>query len=595
MRLHFIFLLFVLQSARSGGIYPNSLISVQLEGEECLTGQHPVIFTLAESLWSDFWFYPLESLVIGVLISLVAYNRIVHNKQLLSHEKLGISLSIIDKTQTPMILIQNLLEDVTSDNIPESASKKVKRALGHTNYVMDCHKNIIALNAMEKKMHSGFTTTEFELYTYLTLLTDQCRVYANMHRIQLNVSKSFNYLSCQMNEVAMTAALQCLLNKIIDITPCDGCINIRVSHLADCWSLQITNCPKCENKDKRLFAPISGLGLVHCYGSLRLIKKIIHLHGGKLIVNSRGRIVTFQIVVPLNCNITKRPVAKNCVQKSDKAICSNNNEVDDIKLSLGSNKAPYVLLVMTDKELSNYLNETLSVSFRMTTLEKPEQVFSFFDQSMPDVIIIDETIDGTYGDELCSRIKSDISMANIPVVLLINSDDNESYLTHTRCGADKLERRMVNICRLKADIRMLIARHTLQREHLRKLLAENSSAILPEIAVKNDDSVLFMDKVQKFLEENLFERKYTIKMLSADMGMSRTKFYGKMTDIIGKAPEDYILAFKMDKARALLATQRYSVTEVATMVGYCDAKYFGKKFKEFYHVSPSKYIENAIG
>lgn len=595
MRLNFIFLLFVLQSARSGGIYPNSLISVQLEGEECLTDQHPVIFTLAESLWSAFWFYPLESLVIGLLISLMAYNRIVHNKRLLSHEKLGISLSIIDKTQTPMTLIQNLLEDVTSDNIPESASKKVKRALGHTNYVMDCHKNIIALNAMEKKMHSGFTTTEFELYTYLTLLTDQCRVYANMHRIRLNVSKSFNYLSCQMNEIAMTAALQCLLNKIIDITPCDGCINIRVSHLADCWSLQITNCPKCENKDKSLFAPISGLGLVHCYGSLRLIKKIIHLHGGKLIVNSRGRIVTFQIVVPLNCNITKHPVAKNCVQKSDKAICSNNNEVDDVKLSLGSNKAPYVLLVMADKELSNYLNETLSVSFRMTTLEKPEQVFSFFDQSVPDVIIIDETIDGTYGDELCSRIKSDISMINIPVVLLINSDDNESYLTHTRCGADKLERRMVNICRLKADIRMLIARHTLQREHLRKLLAENSSATLPEIAVKNDDSAQFMDKVQKFLEENLFERKYTIKMLSADMGMSRTKFYGKMTDIIGKAPENYILAFKMDKARALLATQRYSVTEVATMVGYCDAKYFGKKFKEFYHVSPSKYIENAIG
>lgn len=277
MRLHFIFLLFVLQSTRYGGAYPGSLSSAQLEGEEYLTDQHPTVSIIVESLWSALWFYPLEALVIGILISLMTYNRIVHNKELLSHEKLGISLGIIDKAQTPMTLIQNLLEDVTSDNISESASKKVKRALGHTNYVMDCHKNIIALNAMEKKMHSGFTTTEFELYTYLTLLTDQCRVYANMHRIQLNVSKSFNYLSCQVNEIAMTAALQCLLNKIIDITPCGGCINIRVSHLADCWSLQITNCPECDNKDKRVFAPISGLGLVHCYGSLRLIKKIIHL------------------------------------------------------------------------------------------------------------------------------------------------------------------------------------------------------------------------------------------------------------------------------------------------------------------------------
>ena len=90
-------------------------------------------------------------------------------------------------------------------------------------------------------MHPGFSTTEFELYTYLALITDQCRVYANIHRIQLNVSKSFNYLSCHVNEIAMTAALRCLLNKVIDNTPCDSCIDIRVSHLNDQWSLQITN------------------------------------------------------------------------------------------------------------------------------------------------------------------------------------------------------------------------------------------------------------------------------------------------------------------------------------------------------------------
>lgn len=596
MRLNFIFLLFVLQSARSGGVYSNSLAFAQMEREECLTDQYPVVPVIVESLWSTLWFYPFEALVIGALISLMAYNRIGHNKQLLSHEKLGVSLSIIDKAQTPMTLIQNLLEDVTSDNVPESVSKKVRRALGHTNYVIDCHKNVIALNAMKEKMHSGFDATEFELYTYLLLVTDQCRAYANMHRIQLNVSKSFNYLSCQVYEIAMTAALQCLLNKIIDITPCEGCINIRISHLTDRWSLQITNYPKFENKERRPFMPISGRGLVNCCGSLRLIKKIIHLHGGKLIVNSRGRMVTFQIVVPLNCNITKHPVTENCVQKSDKTICSSGtDEVNGAKLSLEPDKAPYVLLVMADKELSDYLNETLSASFRMATFEKPEQVFSFSSQPMPDAIIIDETVNGAYGDELCSRIKSDINMSNIPVILLINSDDNESYLTHIRCGADKLERRMVNICKLKADIQALIAKHALQRENFRKLLARNSSAVLPEIAVKDDDSMLFMDKVKKLLEENLFERKYTVKMLSADMGMSRTKFYGKMTEIIGKAPEDYILAFKMDKARTLLATQRYSVTEVATMAGYCDAKYFGKKFKEFYRVSPSKYIENAIG
>ena len=132
-----------------------------------------------------------------------------------------------------------------------------------------------------------------------------------------------------------------------------------VSHLNDQWSLQITNCPKCENKYERLFTLIFGPGLVHRYGSLRLVRKVIHLHGGKLIVNSRGRVVTFQIVVPLNCNITKQPVPENCVQNGDKAVCANGKgEVIDVKLPLESDKAPFVLLVMADKELSDYLNET---------------------------------------------------------------------------------------------------------------------------------------------------------------------------------------------------------------------------------------------
>lgn len=101
MRLHFIFLLFVLQSTRYGGAYPGSLSSAQLEGEEYLTDQHPTVSIIVEYLWSALWFYPLEALVIGILISLMTYNRIVHNKELLSHEKLGISLGIIDKAQTP--------------------------------------------------------------------------------------------------------------------------------------------------------------------------------------------------------------------------------------------------------------------------------------------------------------------------------------------------------------------------------------------------------------------------------------------------------------------------------------------------------------
>lgn len=51
----------------------------------------------------------------------------------------------------------------------------------------------------------------------------------------------------------------------------------------------------------------------------------------------------------------------------------------------------------------------------------------------------------------------------------------------------------------------------------------------------------------------------------------------------------------MDKALKLLASQQYRISDIASILGYCDAKYFGKKFKDFYHVCPSDYIKSIVG
>ena len=49
----------------------------------------------------------------------------------------------------------------------------------------------------------------------------------------------------------------------------------------------------------------------------------------------------------------------------------------------------------------------------------------------------------------------------------------------------------------------------------------------------------------------------------------------------------------MERAEELLTSGHYCVTEVADMLGYCDAKYFGKKFKSFYHVCPTEFIKEG--
>lgn len=582
----------------TGSCTIHSQDSTRWERNEYFTNECQVAAFFPVSLWQALWAYPIEGLTMGLLISIMAYFRMSHNKKLLSHEKLGLVLNVILRTQTPLTLVRNLLEDAVSDDLPESASNKIKQAIGYTNQVMGCYQTAMAFDTMKKKMHPGFRTIEFELYTYITTIANQCRTYANTCQVQLKVNKNFDYISCRINETSMTAALQCLLNKMIDVTPREGCINITVLHFTDYWSLQITNCPGHGKGAKKILSPISAVMSRRCRKSFRTIKKIIRMHGGKITESSWGQAVTFQLVMPMDShfNTKQHSVIENSSSEKNQIVDSNKeNNIEKIKFPLESDKASRVLLVMADKKLSRYLNETLSVFFWITIVEDPDQVSFLFKQRKPDAIIVDETVNGVYGGEICSKIKSNDCMSSIPVILLVNTNDNESYITHIRCGADKLEQRMVNISKLRADVRMLIDNHSAQRGWIKRFLTDNALIGLPEITERSDESVQFMDRVQELLEKNLSTEGYTVDLLSADMGMSRTGFYNKMKDITGKPPMDYMLSFKMNRAKILLITQQYSVTEVATLLGYCDAKYFGKKFREFYHVSPTRYVRDIIG
>ena len=57
----------------------------------------------------------------------------------------------------------------------------------------------------------------------------------------------------------------------------------------------------------------------------------------------------------------------------------------------------------------------------------------------------------------------------------------------------------------------------------------------------------------------------------------------------GKAPNDFIRIFRLERAAELLAAHDLTITEVADRVGFSDPKYFSSCFRRHFGVSPSKY------
>ena len=542
---------------------------------------------------------PVESFGIGLFIVLFAYLAVEYNVQLLSHEKLKIAMNMLHTTYTPLILLRNQLEELKTGNLPESLSQQVEEALRYTEYIIYCNQNIVTLNKVNKKILPKTSTANLELSSYITSIVNQCRPYADSRRIQLTVSECSDCVSCRINENIMTAALQHLISKLILASDLGCCISINITHTIDSWQLQITNCEIADKRVGKMFPFIPVIFPIYGYSDLWTVRKIIRLHGGKINGYRHGKSFAFQIVIPTDCHCRNQEcsaIKHSSTNTKNKAKKSSESDKDDTP-NAKTKDTSHILLVMADGAFRNYLRKALSRYFQISVLKDPDLLKDTVVRQNPDAIIIDDNVNGTNGDALCFRIKTDKMIGYIPVVLLIRAFDNESYLSHLGSGADRLELRTESICRLRANIRMLVENRMVLRERVKLFLSDAVFPMVPtkeEMETENTDQI-FMDKVNKILETNLSTDKYTIDKLSIDIGMSRTAFYSRIREITGNPPENYIYSFKMGRSLKLLASQQYTVSEIAGMLGYCDAKYFGKKFKDFYHVCPTDYIKSIIG
>jgi AraC-like DNA-binding protein len=91
------------------------------------------------------------------------------------------------------------------------------------------------------------------------------------------------------------------------------------------------------------------------------------------------------------------------------------------------------------------------------------------------------------------------------------------------------------------------------------------------------------------MEKSFADPLFQVDDLCREVAMSRTAFYNKLKAVTGKAPNDFIRIFRLERAAELLSSGELTVTEAADQVGFSDPKYFSSCFRRHFGVSPSKY------
>jgi AraC-like DNA-binding protein len=98
----------------------------------------------------------------------------------------------------------------------------------------------------------------------------------------------------------------------------------------------------------------------------------------------------------------------------------------------------------------------------------------------------------------------------------------------------------------------------------------------------------FLGECFTVLDAEMHKENFDIDSLVKSVGTSRAQLYRKIQSLTGKAPNAFIRALRLEKARSLLKRKKGNISEVAYEVGFSNPSYFAKCFAERYGYLPSQ-------
>lgn len=581
----------------SPGNYTLKVRSILLDNNQVLE-ERSIQIIIERPFWLTFWSFLVYALVlIGVAYAIMRY-QIIRRERKISQEKINFFVHTAHDIRTPLTLIKAPLGEILkNEQLSEQGLVNINLAMQNTDNLSNLANNL--MNFQKEELYSSVVTvSQQELNQYLYSYIQQFENYANQKGLNLQYKSNFEQLDVWIDLNKMDSILRNLLTNALKYTPSGGSVTVEASHSKNSWTVTVADTgigiPKQDQKKlfKFLFRGSnttnqlitgSGVGMLLTY---RLIKN----HEGKISFNSTENVGTsFQLTFPIRSTNYQYKTEELSHDISSASVLQNS--IDPIITPLKDNaEAPLIMIVEDNSSLRSFLIQSLSAQYRVTGAENGKEAIQKIKQEQPDLILSDVMMPIMNGEELCKQLKNDIETSHIPIILLTALGDREHILRGLETKADMYIVKPFDLIVLKAKISNVLENRELIRTRFQQAALPaptEKEEELPQLSNLDDE---FMHKVTALVKEKL-STELNVDILCAAMNMSRTSFYNKMKALTGIPPADFIRNIRMQEAAILLKSRKYSVTEVADMVGVADPKYFTDIFKKFYGVPPSTYMK----
>lgn len=246
----------------------------------------------------------------------------------------------------------------------------------------------------------------------------------------------------------------------------------------------------------------------------------------------------------------------------------------------------HLLVIEDNADIRQYISNLFEGEFIVEEAANGEEGVRMAHETTPNLIICDIMMPVKDGLECCRELKESPQTASIPILMLTAKSEDSDVIQALGLGADDYMMKPFNPEMLKSRVRNLIR----QRERLQRLYTGTLQLKADENQqTSNGTEDYFIQQVIQVIEANLADENFNVKMLADQLHMSQPTLYRKIKQRSELAAIDMIRSVRMSKAASLILENRYSMQEIAEMVGYNDTRTLRKHFMAQFGVSPSKY------
>lgn len=556
-------------------------------------------------VWYQTWWFNLLWILLAaaLLIAFILYllNRkeermkadLQEHKQKIYEEKVRFLININHELRTPLTLIytplNQLVKTIPQDNpiypTLRSILKQSKRMKELLNMVLNLRKMEIEqsklniqsypLNEWIKEIATDFKYEEED--KHITILYD---------------------LSPEIGEVEFDQERHIIIltNLIVNAfkhSSTDSSITLRTELTEDKQSVRISvidQGPGLQGVDtEKLFTRFyqgvnerngSGIGLSYS-------KILVEMHKGKIgVYNNPDKGACFWYELPVHAQSSEICPPREYLNILTEAA---PEEEKYTPIANSINTKDYSCLFVDDNEsIRQMVTEALKDNFKnLYIASNGKEALQIALKEIPDIVISDIMMPEMNGYELCRRIKENLNINHIQVILLTARTDEQSHLDGYKTGADAYMEKPFEINSLLENVRNRLY----LREQIRLKYTHNSITAETEKPITSvDDAFLF--KLNKVIVENMENDELNVEFISQELGISRASLYNRLKALTGMGASEYVNKLRIEKAMELLRQTELNMTEIAERTGFSTSRYFSTAFKKYTGITPTQYKES---